>query len=60
MLRFVVFTSHSPRVGYATELLLLGVSLNEIKERVRHNVDGSLRVYLDFVMLSRTLVADQL
>ena len=50
------YTPHSPRAGWATTLRLAGVPFTEIQERGRWSSAASLRIYLDAVAASTTLL----
>ena len=43
------WTPHSPRSGFASELIAAGVSFTEVRERGRWVADSSLRTYIDVV-----------
>ena len=43
------WTPHSPRSGFASELIAAGVSFTEVRERGRWIADSSLRTYIDVV-----------
>ena len=50
------FTPHSPRAGWATQLRLAGFPFAEIMERGRWSNAVTLRIYLDAVGASTTLL----
>ena len=50
------YTPHSPRAGWATQLRLSGTPFSEIQERGRWKNASTLRVYLDAVAASTTLL----
>ena len=50
------FTPHSPRAGWATRLRLGGMPFQEIQERGRWQSASALRIYLDAVAASTTLL----
>ena len=50
------FTPHSLRAGWATQLRLSGMPFSEIQERGRWKNASTLRVYLDAVAASTTLL----
>ena len=50
------FTPHSPWAGWATQLRLSGVPFTEIQERGRWKNASTLRIYLDAVAASTTLL----
>ena len=50
------FTPHSPRAGCATQLRLSGLPFAEIQERGRWQTASALRIYLDAVAASTTLL----
>ena len=50
------YSPHSPRAGWATQLRLSGVPFAEIQERGRWQTASALRIYLDAVAASATLL----
>ena len=55
-LRAIGYTPHSPRAGWASQLRLSGVPFAEIQERGHWETVSALRIYLDAVAASTTLL----
>ena len=55
-LNTIGYSPHSPRAGWATQLRLSGVPFAEIQERARWQTASALRIYLDAVAASTTLL----
>ena len=55
-LQLPAFTAHSPRAGFASDLMLSGANFIDIREAGRWTVDSSLRVYLDTIAITANQV----